>query len=282
MEALYSHRYIDLVERPAVVQSTVNPSRDVGAIIYGKASGKTLQYQVGIVNGSGQNTRDKNDDKDGVARIVVSPFDRADNRWLSKLSLGGAMTYGNQPFTTTGSSTSGVTPAGYTFYNPITVKGIRQRLNGQVSWFGGPFSVKGEYIRTREAREGIVVNKVGKLSDFVTDGWYATATWILTGEDETPGLHRPANPVSPGGGPGLWKIAARYEEYALDAAHAHAPSEPAPNGFRAWTFGLSWYPVANLRADIDYQREAFSDPARSPRPGHRDQSVLMSRLQIEF
>lgn len=282
MEALYSHRYIDLIGRPAVVQSTVNPSRDIGAMVYGKVVGKTIQYQLGIINGSGQNTHDRNDDKDGVARLIVSPFDRTDNRWISRLSIGGAMTYGNEPFTTTASSISGLTPPGYTFYSPLTVNGIRQRLNGQLSWFGGPFSVKGEYIRTREQRQGIVVNMVGDLSDFITDGWYATATWVLTGEDETPDKSRPSSPLFPGGGLGLWKAAIRYEEYALDTANAHAPSEPRPNGLRAWTFGLSWCPVSDVRVSADYQREAFSDPARSPRPGYRDESVFMSRAQVEF
>ncbi len=292
LEALYSHKYIDFVERPAVVRSTLIPTRDTGIMLHGKLFKSSLGYQIAMVSGAGQNVKDNNNDKDIAGRIFVAPF-----RWtvfslVEDLCVGIAGTYGKQPSLTideelVGNSAIGITPAGFPFYAPVPVNGDRLRLNGQMAWMVGPGSLKGEYIRTSQDRNGVIVDGQGNLGDFETEGWYITASWILTGENEKETAKRP-HPASPffasGGtfGPGLIKLATRYEEYTLDKGRNHAATEPPPITFRAWTIGVTWFPVDLIRLSMDYELQDFSDSSCSPRPGNSRENVIMARFQAEF
>jgi len=284
-EIIYSHKYIDLVERPVVVQRSLDPTRDVGAMIHGTAVQSILKYQIALISGAGQNLQDNNKDKDIVGRLMVSPFKLMKSNYFRDFSFGAAATYGKQP-ALGGNSIYGQTVTGYRFYEPVAVKGDRLRLNAQLAWFAGPFSVKGEYIRTIEERKDIVVSGQTNLGDFETEGWYLTASWIITGEKEQPDRPAPTSPFLVQGGElngtGLLKMASRYEVFMLDSERRHGLAEPMPITFRAWTFGLTWYPVELIRISLDYQMQHFSDVARSPRPRHEVASLVMARAQAEF
>jgi phosphate-selective porin OprO and OprP len=107
-------------------------------------------------------------------------------------------------------------------------------------------------------------------------GWYVQGSWILTGESKSYvkatgafTIPKPAHPFSlTEGGWGAWEIAARYSDLDLND---HANS--ADNVVTAWsgssktytftnaarggeqkivTFGLNWYPNANVRFVLDY------------------------------
>ncbi len=95
-------------------------------------------------------------------------------------------------------------------------------------------------------------------SDF--HGWYAMATWSLTGETRPydPGsasFHAPV-PVTPLGdrGFGAWEVAARYSSANLD----YLPGLPSASGGVAggiqdvWSAGLNWYPNQTIRFMLDY------------------------------
>ncbi len=110
----------------------------------------------------------------------------------------------------------------------------------------GPFSVQGEYIRTDVDRD-----LGGNLS---FDGYYAYASWFLTGESR---VYRgdkgvfdafaPRNPFNlTYGGWGAWELAARFSALDLnDRKVAGGYLEDA-------TFGLNWYPNAYVRVMANY------------------------------
>ena len=92
-------------------------------------------------------------------------------------------------------------------------------------------------------------------------GWYALATWSITGEtrnyDPTAAAFRnplPARPLGTPGGIGAWEAKARYSNIALDYLPALAPASGGIKGGvqNVWSLGLNWYPTAGLRFMLDY------------------------------
>jgi phosphate-selective porin OprO/OprP len=116
------------------------------------------------------------------------------------------------------------------------------RLFGQGGWFHYD-------VARRSARPN---------PDF--QGWYAMATWSLTGETRpydpaTASFHAPV-PGAPLGdkGFGAWEVAARYSRSNLE----YLPGLPAASGGVAggvqgvWSAGLNWYPNQVIRFMLDY------------------------------
>jgi phosphate-selective porin OprO/OprP len=98
------------------------------------------------------------------------------------------------------------------------------------------------------------------------DGWYAQASWVITGENKgyntTNGAFVPPKPRIPfsfaGGGWGAWELAARYSDVNLDD-NAGVAGLPVPLGGirggdqRIFTLGLNWYPNSSMRFLLDWQ-----------------------------
>jgi phosphate-selective porin OprO and OprP len=92
-------------------------------------------------------------------------------------------------------------------------------------------------------------------------GWYALATWSLTGETHSydpatasfRGL-RPAKPLGSDGGIGAWEIKARYSNVNLDyfAGVAAASGGVAGGVQNVWSLGLNWYPTSGIRFALNY------------------------------
>jgi phosphate-selective porin OprO/OprP len=93
------------------------------------------------------------------------------------------------------------------------------------------------------------------------DGWYATLTYSLTGEEHAydpttasfRGL-RPTNPLGSQGGWGAWEIKARYSDINLDYQPLLATASGGIAGGKqdVWTVGLNWYPTNGIRFALDY------------------------------
>jgi phosphate-selective porin OprO/OprP len=125
---------------------------------------------------------------------------------------------------------------------------------------------QGGYYQYQVDREGLGLNEA------TFDGWYAQASWVLTGEERTWSASkgsfsapRPASPFSfgHGGGIGAWELAARYS--VLDLNDDAGPTGlPTPAGGvrggeqKIWTAGISWYPNADIRFILDYQHTDVS------------------------
>lgn len=296
-EGLLSKKYIDFVERSAVVTSTFNPLRDIGVMAYGTLFDKVVQYQVAGMNGSGQNRSDVDSDKDVVARLVLAPFASHGPEHARGLNFGGAVTYGYQGKETTRAADGTVTPvrnsiAGtsdpfFNFYQSVARRGYRLRAGGHLAWLDGPFGAVGEYIHTSEERRGLAVGG-GDAPDLVTDGGYMNLTWLVTGETKPFNSRvRPLRPLwntTDGFGWGAWEPAVRYEAFNL----SHDPDGPAAseveNRYQAFVAGLNWYPNEIMRFSLNYVYGYFDEAGTGFSPNNKKHSnnAVLTRVQMEF
>ncbi|MFA5778565.1 MAG: porin [Elusimicrobiota bacterium] len=86
---------LELINKSDVVNNFISPTRDIGIEILKSLSVKSLKsdLSVGVVNGSGSNCSDDNDNKAIIGRISLSP--------LKDLSFGGSMYSGATGVNTT-------------------------------------------------------------------------------------------------------------------------------------------------------------------------------------
>lgn len=98
------------------------------------------------------------------------------------------------------------------------------------------------------------------LPDPDFSGWYAMATWSLTGEahpyDAGTASFRQIRPVRGlgSGGIGAWEVKARYSHFNLDfnPLTAAAAGGIAGGVQDIWTVGLNWYATNGVRFALDY------------------------------
>jgi phosphate-selective porin OprO/OprP len=93
-------------------------------------------------------------------------------------------------------------------------------------------------------------------------GWYALATYSLTGEEHQydpttasfRGL-RPAHPLGTPGGYGAWEIKARYSSIDLDFNPLTSAAAGGIAGGKQdiWSVGLNWYVNNAIRFAVDYE-----------------------------
>jgi phosphate-selective porin OprO and OprP len=278
-EQLRSKRYVDFVERAAVVSGTVDPSRDIGIMVSGELLEKVLQYQVAGMNGAGQNTSDNNSDKDLITRLMLTPFAAGGPEDLRGLSAGGAFTWGRQGLH---DSIEGKTESGFVYFASVPAKGLRWRAGGDLMWFKGPYSVSAEYIQTEEARDGQGTDGAD-LPDVDTNGAYVGGTWLLTGE--TKPVNRRMHPSRPfldldRPGWGAWELAARYEFFTLRHGPDSTMDTSVRNRYDGAIAGVNWYPNEFLRFSLDYLYSHFEN--LSPNPDKHSNSAVLSRVQFEF
>jgi phosphate-selective porin OprO/OprP len=295
-EELLSKRYIDFVERAAVVTSTVDPSRDIGVMAHGRLAGGALQYQLALMNGTGQNRSDDNSDKDAIGRLVVAPFADEGPESLRGFNFGGAVTWGrearetstqaNGTTTLVNNSISGLTETSFTFFPAVPRHGDRLRAGAHIAWLDGPYSLSSEYIQTQEARDGLGPEG-SDLPDLDTDGAYVGGTWMITGESKPFNARvYPAHPLrdlsSPGWG--AWEAALRYEYFKL----RHGPDSPTDvatsNRYDAIAAGVNWYPNEFLRFSLNYLYGNFAQRGTglSPNPDKHSNNAVLGRAQLEF
>jgi phosphate-selective porin OprO and OprP len=124
------------------------------------------------------------------------------------------------------------------------------------------FYAEGQYFRFGYDTRNITVagtGVVGPISPSVDfDGWYAQATYVLTGESRpynigagSFGSPKPARPFSlETGGIGAWEVGVRYSTVNLN----DTSSGFIVNGGKQslWTFGVNWYVNNNVRFMLNY------------------------------
>lgn len=137
----------------------------------------------------------------------------------------------------------------------------------------GPLSLQAEYMRADLTR--------AKARDASFDGWYAQASWFLTGESRpykvADGIFDRVTPKSSVGlgGWGAWEVAARLSDIDLTDAGIVGGQQ------RDLTLALNWYLAPNLRLMLDYVRVLELD--RPGNPADNDEpSSLTGRLHVDF
>lgn len=286
---------IDFIYRSRI-STQLTPARDKGVNLYGRVFGRGLTYDVGWFDTDGDLGKLEEpqfptggSDRQGptyaarVTAAVLRPLVGEDNE-LRSLRVGVAYTNGRIPEGL--NSLRGETPYGFDYFEPVYVKGRRQRLGVEFDWTPGPFGLRSEWIRTREDRLGQGLGN-RDLSDFLGTGWYVYGTWIVTGQekDDEISMRRAITR----GGPGAIELAVRYEELGFGSASQEGPPQRNPraehlleNRDRIWTAGVNWYVMPHVKVVANAIHEAFEDGARTPKAGYTSFWSGVGRLQIVF
>ena len=270
LEELTSSRHLDFVERSLI--NELAPSYDRGVMVHGSLMQGVASYFLGGFNGSGQNTSDNNPDKDVAGRVVLVPFKESNNFWLKGIQVGGNFTWGNQSTRPSAQGRTGArTPNRFTYFAPQPARGDRLRYGGDLVWLVGPAAVKFEYGAQTNERLGLGPGRVD-LDEVMAEGWYVSATYLLTGEDKrlsaTVVPKYQFNPVTGKWGPGAWEVGIRYAELTFESddpvnffdgnlASARIPGggRTAENGAQALTVGVNWYPNERSTSDVELDEQ---------------------------
>ena len=293
-EELVSITDVDFAFR-SLVSTTVPPARDKGVMVHGRFLQRGLTYEVGVFDDDGDNGRlqepqfaltDNVEDigPSFAGRVTATPLRRLGEA-LDTFRVGFA--YGGAKVPEGLNSLRGETVYGTTdFFEPVYVKGRRTRVGTEVSYMPGPVGLNAEWMQAREERLNQGLGDVD-LSDFITTGWYASATWLITGEDKED-FNNPRRPLFDGGF-GAVEIGARFEELRFESAEKIGEAFPNPraenilgNRDRVLTVGLNWWPSRWTRLTVNGIRETFQDPARTPEPGTTEFWSGVMRFQIVF
>lgn len=281
-EVLYPEKYLDFVER-SNVGSFVAPAEDIGLMVHNlrKPYADIFEYGLGIFNGEGINDLNdaENDDMEAAGRVAFLPFVHGSG-WAQKLKIAGKATYTGEQKRDFGFRLR--TAERFEFFPRLPVEGERLRWGGDIEWYYGPFSVKAEYIRAEEGRSS-------GLPDLITDGWHVDGTWLITGEEKKLAMESG------------WELAARYEEFSVDAQSPFLisgfvdssgnPITVQDNLVRSLTLGLTKYLNYNMKFQVNYQRDWFDNPFLTPTSlvesgilgaGDDSLSKVLARFQLFF
>jgi phosphate-selective porin len=280
---------LDFIYRSRIA-AFLAPGRDRGVMVHGRVAKRILRYELGLFDRDGRNARSRDTERVSggqaiAGRIRVEPFRRS-KTVMRELEAGVAFTGSDveEGFP----ALRGRTVLDAAFFKPdYLVSGRRRRLGVEAQWRPGPFSLKSEYIRVSSERRGLSVEDTD-LSPLISDGWYVSGTWAITGEKKASGLDTPRKPILRGGF-GAVEVAARVERLAFksDAAGEAPSTSPRAdailgNGDRVLTLGVSWYLNRWLKVQGNVIRESIDDPAQGPLPAQGTFWSRVLRLQLSI
>ncbi|HEX8909393.1 MAG TPA: porin [Anaeromyxobacteraceae bacterium] len=299
LERLQNSNAVTFAER--AFPTSLAPNRDVGAELFGDVGG-VLSYAVGIFNGAvddGISESDQDSNKEGAARVFLTPFARTRLAPLKGLGLGVSGTWGAprgtaaQPqlpsFTSPGQNTIFSYAAASTGGAPDPARtavadGDHTRWDVQGYYFYGPLGIQSEYIdSTQRVRKGASAVRASNTA------WEGTASLVLTGEKATYRMIVPDRPLEPAVGQwGAVEIAARYQLIRLDDAlfanKVFADDAQQVRGANAWGAGVNWYLDRSFRVMVSYDRTRFfAGASSSGRVVDRTpEQVIIGRAQLVF
>lgn len=277
------------------ISTQLTPARDKGVMVYGRFFGRGLTYEAGWFDSDGDLGKLTEPQFPGTGsprlgptwsgRVTGTPLrPLAGARAWRSLRVGVAYTNGRVPEGL--NSLRGETPFGYDYFEPVYVKGRRQRLGFELDWTPRSFGVRSEWIRSREDR---IAQGLGDrdLSDVLGSGWYVAGTWIVTGQDKDDSISMRRALIR--GGPGAIELAVRYEELGFGSAAKDGPPLRGPradhileNRDRIWSVGVNWYAMDHVKIVGNAIHEAFEDAERTPLAGHTAFWSGVLRLQVVF
>jgi len=268
LEELTSSNYISTMERSSM--GALIPGRNIGLQVSDHNAAKTVTWAAGAFKDDGSDTGMQvgSGETNLTARVTGTPWNRNGGRELlhvgasarASQDVGGMMRFKtNGP---TAITTSSAVDTGAIAANGATVYGIEGAL------VQGPFSLQGEWT------QAMVDAKAGSNPEF--SGWYALASWFLTGENRVYKTSsasfsrvKPKHNYGPGGG-GAYEAVARVGAVDLDDAGVTGGE------LQDLTLGLNWYLLPNSRIMLNWIHMEL-DGSRNG-----DADVVALRWQLDF
>jgi len=302
MDQLAARHDLDFLYRTLAAE-TLAPNRDVGVMLHGSLWKRFVRYEAGFFRGDGENAPsleypplrpgevpDAPSKRSIAGRLRVRPLSA-----LPKSKLFDTLEFGV-------SAMRSEVPEGTNhlqgetlfetkiFKRQYYVNGPRDRWSYEASWTPGPLSLRAEYIKVNEARQGVGTGDEsgldGDLASLPSSGWYLSGTWALTGEKKESGIDQPRRPFLQGGYGGI-ELAARYEKIQFGGGDASQPPSISPradftirNADEIITLGVNWYVNRFVKLQLNGIRETVDDPATSPIPGQTSVWTVAFRFQF--
>jgi phosphate-selective porin OprO/OprP len=278
----------------ALGSTQIAPARDRGVMALGDLG--HFNYEAGVFDDDGDNAESNEPQfvREGEDLNNVGPSFavRLTGDALRVLPVGKlksanfGIAYTNSDVPEGLNSLRGESVWGDKFFSRVYVKGHRQRLGTQFEWTPGPTSVKAEWMQAREQRKE-QSNRDQDLSDFISEAWYVSGTWFITGEKKDNNI-KVKSPLLRGG-PGAIELAARIEQLRFRSASTEglAFTNPRndnqiPNSDTVFTAGVNWTTTRWTRVIVNAIHEDFEDPTRAPNTGTTSYWSGLVRLNIVF
>ncbi|MDH5547423.1 MAG: porin [Gammaproteobacteria bacterium] len=289
-ENISSSRYYEFVE-PSILSETFSGSRDRGLLVLGNALDKRLFFSAGVVNGTGDNTPDRNNSMDFVGQAQGLLYEEKERQLT--LWVGGSFESGIRDSSESESvEIAPETESGFALFaadlpNDQAYKRMRYDVDAKVLF--GSATLAGEFLN------GVFTYE----NQATVRGGYVFASYFLTGEQRTveEGLlerQKIKNPVDTANGIGAWEVALRYSWFEVDDNFFTAGGlfdawegvDPEANARRgtAWTLGVNWYPTSKSRVMLNYIKtvaQAFDEEAGAYTTLSNESAMLL-RLQVEY
>jgi phosphate-selective porin OprO/OprP len=291
LEQLQSDTWTFFNERS--IASNLVPNRDLGITAGGDLRNGKLNYTVGVLNGvaDGASTTnaDFDNEKDLVARVMVSPFKDSAGSALQELSVGVGASYGREKGTAgrTGGYRTDGQQAFFSYLGTTITDGPNWRVSPQFDYRHGSFGLLGEYtVSAVNVRTGAT----GPKSELRNKSWQIAAGYVLTGENSSYNGVVPATNFDLSKGSwGAFEVTARYANLKVDEDAFPLYATVASNASEASSFGIgvNWYLSKAVAFKLDYYHTDFGFPpgasAVSTNAALRhDEQILITRFQIAF
>ncbi len=280
LEEMLPRRHIDFPGFSILDQFA--PAEDHGVTLLGGSRDATWEYGAAFYNGTGG--EDLNSDKDFAARLVARPWAEREGALIQRLQFGGAATWGHEDAELEGSELVTEAKAPFLAFEPgSSADGDRLRLGLEAAWLSGPTALMAEAIQITEDLSGS-----GGDVENETRGWYAAASWVLTGEQKLFSGVKPNHPLwvkDASAGSGAWQLALRYSDLQLDDALVDAGLVAAtsfPDSVRTWDLGLNWYTTANTKVMLHYLHTDYADAIEFDGESRSSEDALLLQLQLHF
>lgn len=297
IERLQSGSALPLIERGLTTELV--PNRDLGVTVFGELANKTVNYSVGVFNGTadGRDVSVADDSgKELEGRVFVTPF-KNDYSPLAGLGFGVSGTYGTKHSSQGNTANANNTLARYRSYGQqqffayetgVTAEGKHTRLAPQISFYKDSLGVVGDYVVSQQ--EVVRSTNQAKLKN---DAYSVTATYVLTGEDASYNGVTPGNNFTlDGEGWGAFEAVARIGQLSIDDdaftgsnttrfADAQKSSSKAKN----YVVGLNWYLNKNVKLSTNYSDTRFDGGATGGGTvvADRDaEKAIFTRVQLSY
>lgn len=298
LERTYSTNFTDFTELSLAGNngSIFTSTYDRGVMLFGDPL-PWLNYNVYVVNGSGQNNDDVRDGKDVGGRINAN-FANLAGLKDAVLHAGVSASDGSIGFSTAaGNSISQSTEgSGAQFFSVANIStpgssaftSDRTRLGFETALAYKSVKFQAEYIDANfEGRQG------AKTFDNDIKSWYADINWIVTGESYADaykggvfGRTKPKQNFDSKDGWGAFELGLRYSRFDASDFNSILPKPTATTAFTteadAWTGGAKWILNPNARVLLNYIHTEFDTPVRIKGKTSDDEDALVLRAQYDF